>query len=198
MKVLNLYAGLGGNRKLWPKGIEVTAVEIDRDIAWSYTNSFTNDIVEVGDAPAYLLRRFAEFDFIWASPPCPTHGQYRYNVGVKAKGYAPVYPDMTLYQIIIFLKHHVEVPWVVENVKPYYAPLIEPTATVQRHLIWSNREIRDKQFPATMIRTKNKVSDYDYLGFDTEGIANKRQALRNCLDPEVGRYIWDEAMNEGG
>jgi len=27
MKVLNLYVGIGGNRKLWPKECEVTAVE---------------------------------------------------------------------------------------------------------------------------------------------------------------------------
>ena len=32
MKVLNLYAGIGGNRKLWTN-CEVTAVELDQKIA---------------------------------------------------------------------------------------------------------------------------------------------------------------------
>lgn len=27
MKILNLYAGIGGNRKLWPDDHEITAVE---------------------------------------------------------------------------------------------------------------------------------------------------------------------------
>jgi len=32
MKVLNLYAGIGGNRKLWPDECEVTAVENNEEI----------------------------------------------------------------------------------------------------------------------------------------------------------------------
>ena len=35
LKVLNLYAGIGGNRKLW-ENVEVTAVEIEPDIATVY------------------------------------------------------------------------------------------------------------------------------------------------------------------
>ena len=35
IKVLNLYAGIGGNRKLW-KDVEVTAVEINEEIAGVY------------------------------------------------------------------------------------------------------------------------------------------------------------------
>lgn len=33
MKILNLYAGIGGNRKLWGNEHEITAVELDPDIA---------------------------------------------------------------------------------------------------------------------------------------------------------------------
>src|SRR5580700_847955 len=100
MKVLNLYAGIGGNRKLW-KGHDITAVECDPAIAHVYRSSFPRDIVIVGDAHEYLLAHFQKFDLIWSSPPCPTHGQYRYNVGVRAKGYKAVFPDMTLYEEII-------------------------------------------------------------------------------------------------
>ena len=34
MKILNLYAGIGGNRKLW-KDVQVTAVELNSEIAKS-------------------------------------------------------------------------------------------------------------------------------------------------------------------
>lgn len=49
---------------------------------------------------------------------------------------------MSLYQEIIFLKHNFKGLWVVENVKPYYKPLIKGRL-LQRHLFWSNFEIKD-------------------------------------------------------
>lgn len=42
IKVLNLYAGIGGNRKLW-KNVDVTAVEIDENIAKIYQDFFPED-----------------------------------------------------------------------------------------------------------------------------------------------------------
>ena len=38
------------------------------------------------------------------------------------------YADMALYEEILFLKHNIKGGWVVENVKPYYTPLIPPKA----------------------------------------------------------------------
>jgi DNA (cytosine-5)-methyltransferase 1 len=77
MKILNLYAGIGGNRKLWGNDDEITAVEFDEQIARIYQDNFPNDKVVIGDAHQYLLEHFREFDFIWASPPCPTHSRAR-------------------------------------------------------------------------------------------------------------------------
>lgn len=204
MKILNLYAGIGGNRKLWGDEHDITAIESSVDIAGVYRELYRKDKVFVTDAHEFLINHFKEFDFIWSSPPCPTHGQYRYNVGVKAKGYAPVFPDMKLYEEIIFLQHYYDGLWIVENVKPYYKPLIEPTATLQRHLLWSNFPIAYKKFEAKGLGTKNKISDYAELGFDiTESnIKNKRQVLRNCVEPELGLHILsglikgDESMSE--
>jgi DNA (cytosine-5)-methyltransferase 1 len=195
VKILNLYAGIGGNRTLWGDEHQVTAVEWDREIAHVYKERFSNDIVVVRDAHEYLLAALNEYDLIWSSPPCPTHGQYRYNVGVRAKGYAPLYPDMTLYQEILLLKHHHNALWVVENVVPYYTPLVEPTAQLQRHLVWSNFDIPPRAFEAKGLRTKNKISDYDHLGVDLSGrkIANKRQVLRNAVDPDLGLHILNAA-----
>jgi DNA (cytosine-5)-methyltransferase 1 len=52
VKVLNLYAGIGGNRKLW-EDVEVTAVELDPKIAAIYQDFFPEDKVM---AKKYLTR----------------------------------------------------------------------------------------------------------------------------------------------
>ena len=196
MRILNLYAGLGGNRRGWGNEHEVVAVEYDPEIAAAYAEHFPDDEVVVGDAHEYLLAHYHEFDFIWASPPCPTHSQYRYNVGVRAKGYAPVIPDMTsLYGLIIFLKHHYEGGWAVENVRPYYEPLIQPSARVGRHQIWASYPVRELKIKSNGMRRNNKVSEASEAnGFDISHtrIKNKRQALRNCTEAEVGTHVLGE------
>jgi DNA (cytosine-5)-methyltransferase 1 len=196
VKILNTHAGIGGNRELWGDEHDVTAVEFDPAIAAVYQQRFPNDTVIVGDAFAYVEKHFAEFDFIWMSPSCPTHGQLRYNIGVKAKGYAPVMPDMTLYAAIVFLMHHHEGLWVVENVVPYYEPLIPPTVQLQRHPIWANFNIPQRDFAAKGIRTRSKLSDFANVGVDlsASGIKNKRQVFRNMVDPELGKHILDAAV----
>lgn len=77
MKILNLYAGIGGNRKLWDDKHQVTAVELDPAIAGIYKNLYPEDIVIIGDAHEYLQEHFNDFDFIWSSPPCQTHSSFR-------------------------------------------------------------------------------------------------------------------------
>jgi DNA (cytosine-5)-methyltransferase 1 len=71
-KILNLYACLGGNRFKWDEvaDIEVTAVELDPELARMYQERFPNDIVVVADAHQYLLDHYKEFDFIWSSARC--------------------------------------------------------------------------------------------------------------------------------
>ena len=58
MKILNLYACLGGNRYKWNEvksDIEVTAVELDPECARLYQERFPNDKVIIADAHQYLL-----------------------------------------------------------------------------------------------------------------------------------------------
>lgn len=104
MKILNLYAGIGGNRKLWGDQHEITAIESDKDIANIYKDNFPNDKVIITDAHEYLLNHYKKFDFIWSSPPCQTHSSFRQNICVRYRGSKPEYPDMRLYQEIIFLR----------------------------------------------------------------------------------------------
>ena len=77
MKILNLYCGIGGNRKLWGNKYNITAIENIEKIADVYKNSFPQDTVIVTDAHEYLLDHYKEFDFIWSSPPLPNTLYYK-------------------------------------------------------------------------------------------------------------------------
>ncbi len=206
IKVLNLYAGIGGNRKLWPdKEIEVTAVEINDKIATVYKDLFPNDKVVVADAHQYLLEHYKEFDFIWSSPPCPTHSGT--NHFLNAQGVVR-YPDMKLYQEIIFIKAWFHGLYCVENVIPYYEPLLNPYIS-ERHCFWSNFHIsnrkKDLSISITNSRATTRRTRKQYLkslelyhGFDLSKykLYDKRQVLRNCVHPKLGKYIWDCAFKE--
>jgi DNA (cytosine-5)-methyltransferase 1 len=198
MKVLNLYAGLGGNRKLW-KGCQVTAIERDPKIASVYKKLHPNDEVIIADAHEYLLANYQDFDFIWASPPCQSHSRM-IRSGRNRK---PRYPDMKLYEEILFLKHNFSGPWVVENVKPYYEPLVK-YQNIGRHCFWSNFEIPFMEEPKfkNFINSQNlkaKEALMDWLGLHYEeniyyeGNHCPTQILRNCVHPKVGAHIFEAA-----
>lgn len=203
MKVLNLYAGIGGNRKLW-ENVDVTAVEFDPQIAEVYKQFFPQDEVIVADAHDYLLEHFAEYDFIWSSPPCQSHSKT--NFFLKGQGIFR-YPDMKLYQEILFLQYFFKGKYVVENVQGYYKPLVEPQK-MGRHYFWANFEIPEVKIDYVQIGTMNRNASKeaqrkaiireaqipeltDLHGLDLTGIKlkNKRQVLRNCVYPEVGNAI---------
>ena len=137
MKILNLYAGIGGNRKLWGDEHEVVAIEIDSKIAKIYQDFFPNDKVIVCDAHEFLLKHFEEFDFIWSSPPCPSHSKVRRLMSGEGQQNKPIYPDMKLYEEILLLKHYFKGKWVVENVMSFYKPLIKQFE-LQRQCFCSN------------------------------------------------------------
>lgn len=192
MKILNLYAGIGGNRKLWTN-VQVTAVEYNPAIAAVYARLFPQDTVIVADAHQYLLDHAGEFDFIWTSPPCQSHSSFRQNIGVRFRGVSSKYPDMSLYQEIIFLQHNFGGCWVVENVRPYYEPLIRPSVELHRHLFWSSSFIPYVSFDDSQLRSAQIPDLQSYLGIDLTGIPlpNKRQVLRNCVLPALGKHVFD-------
>ena len=202
MKILNLYAGIGGNRKLWSDEHEITAVELEKDIADVYTQNFPNDTMIISDAHQYLLDNYQNFDFIWSSPPCQTHSKMAKATRHKLKRYS----DMNLYQEILLLQHFFSGKYVVENVKPYYTPLIPPTKEVGRHLFWSNFNIGT--FETENIKgfiNNGTVAETEkmkkWLGIHYEGNIYYKgnhcpgQVLRNCVHPKTGQYILNCAMN---
>lgn len=198
-KVLNLYACLGGNRYKW-EDCEVTAVELDEELARLYQDRFPNDKVIIADAHQYLLDHYKEFDFIWTSPPCPSHSRARYwnSSNYETKTYA-IYPDLKLYEEILFLQHYYKTgKFVVENVIPYYEPLI-PAQKRGRHLYWTNfnlpSDLGDRRFAIS--QTKNEVNelsifhDFDFRLYKGEQPIQK--IARNLVDYEAGLVIFNTA-----
>lgn len=202
MKVLNLYAGIGGNRKLW-HSCQVTAVEYTQKIADVYKTQHPDDEVVVADAHQYLLENYSRFDFIWSSPPCQSHSKMMKG----GRNRKPRYPDMKLYEEILFLQHNHKGLWVVENVVPYYKPLVEPTKQVGRHLFWSNfnfdvDEVKSPDNFINMTTVEGSKKLKDWLGIHYEGNIYYEgnhcpaQVLRNAVHPLVGKQIYDVAVFE--
>jgi len=196
VKVLNLYAGVGGNRKYW-RGCSVTAVESDPKIAAVYQQLNPSDAVIVGDAHEYLRENYADFDFIWSSPPCQTHSKMAKATRHKNRKF----PNMALYEEIIFLQHFFKGGWIVENVSPFYDPLITPTQQIGRHCFWGNYEFEadDVKRPANFINLSNvkgKNMLMEWLGIHYEeniyyaGNHCPAQVLRNCVHPDLGLEIF--------
>tara|TARA_B100000780_G_C21106343_1_gene446805 strand:+ start:868 stop:1512 length:645 start_codon:yes stop_codon:yes gene_type:complete len=200
MKILNLYACLGGNRYKWnevKEDIEVTAVELDSEAARLYQERFPNDKVIVADAHQYLLDHYKEFDFIWSSPPCPTHSRFQISMKTTRK---MKYPDMKLYQEIIFLDSFYEGKYVVENVIPFYEPLIQANKR-GRHLYWtnfnlpnvlSNRKNPDMGRTIDKVTALGKFHNYDFRKY--KGTQDQQKMARNLVDYKAGKTILETVL----
>lgn len=196
MRILNLYAGIGGNRKLWAQEHEITSVEINPEVAAVYAKYFPNDNLIIGDAHEFLLNNYEKYDFVWSSPPCQSHSKM---ARVNHKRYdLRQYPDMKLYQEIIFLEEFFEGKWVIENVKPYY-DILKPAREIERHYFWSNFRI-DTSFRLPKIENfiDAKFDDVrEWLGYFDDfneriylnGTHDYTQILRNCVHPQLGLHI---------
>ena len=193
MKILNGYAGIGGNRKWWDPKHRVTAVELNPAIAYIYHCLYPQDRIVVANAHEYLLENFMDFDFIWMSPPCQSHSRLNNSISIKK------YADMNLYQEILFLKSWFKGIWVIENVIPYYIPLIAPTIKLYRHYFWSNFRITSADFGEAghfkkigereILQEKHGINLNQFPEVGNK--INKRQILRNCVLPELGKHILD-------
>ena len=205
MKILNLYACLGGNRYKWnevKEDIEVTAVELDPELARMYQERFPNDTVIIADAHQYLLDHYKEFDFIWSSPPCPTHSKVRITQK-NTPNFKAVFPDMKLYSEIIFLDNYFEGKYVVENVTPYYEPLVLAKKR-GRHLYWTNfnlpnnlneRELGKGKMCGQVNEERVFLEKFHEINLSSyKGKQDKRKIARNLVDYEAGRTIFETVL----
>lgn len=218
MKMLNLFAGIGGNRLFFDYD-DVVAVECEIMLGNIYKKRFPNDVVVIDNAWTYLEKHFHEFDFIWASPPCQSHTKMnKTHVGRRYNGWnmKVKIPDMKLYGLIVFLQHHFRGNYIVENVKPFYEPLIKPSFEIGRHLFWSNVKISSKKIKLepimySIIENYNEyinkmceimLMDRNLIGEIHSNFAYNHdkwgQVLRNTIHPEISKYIWNEMTKENG
>ena len=208
MKILNLYACLGGNRYKWDEvaeelgiTIEVTAVELDPELARMYQERFPNDKVIVADAHQYLLDHYKEFGFIWSSPPCPTHSRMKLNQAKGTGNHKPVFPDIKLYEEIIFLKHYFSGKYCIENVIPYYEPLI-PAKKKGRHLYWTNfnlpNDLNGKVPPSAWgqpgLGILERYHEIDIIMKDYKAEKRKDSMINNLVDYRAGKTILETAL----
>jgi DNA (cytosine-5)-methyltransferase 1 len=131
-----------------------------------------------------------------------------------AKGGQAIYPDLSLYEEIIFLQYHSEIKnkgikrlFVVENVVPYYKPIVDPTIKLGRHLFWSNFSIVEKDDFLKGVKNliKMNIEELQNLhGFDLSSFNNpqkvsnkKRVLLRNCVNSDIGLHILESAIASG-
>ena len=184
MKILNLYSGIGGNRKLWNElgDCEITAVE---------------NVPAIAD----IYHDFFPYDFIWSSPPCPSHSRFNFLTN-QQEGKKVKYPDMNLYQEIIYLKHWFKGKFVVENVISYYNPLIPPIES-NNHYIWCNFSFSPMPNYVRGIKRKNeedfvreKLVGFDLSKYKFPTKRFRRMLINNCVEPELGKHILFCAFNK--
>lgn len=180
---------------MWGDEHEITAVEFEAYIADAYKELNPNDEIILTDAHQYLIDNFHKYDLIWSSPPCPSRS--RSSSSLSGWGIFR-YPDMKLYEEIIFLKYFFKGKYVVENVIPYYEPLIKPSIEIDRHLFWSNFNITplniERNYDVSRA-TKETLSEHHGIVLP-EKTKDKRKLLRNCVTPSVGLHILNCALGK--
>ena len=131
-----------------------------------------------------------------SGPPCPSHSKARF---ARRETTEAIYPDMKLYEEILFLDKWFKGKYVVENVVPYYAPLISAKKR-GRHLYWTNFNLPSDlgERKGGIMEGKDEVTewckfhDYDFRQY--KGTQRMDKIARNLVDYEVGKTILDTAL----
>ena len=107
---------------------------------------------------------------------------------------------MKLYEEVIFLQHYYKGKFCIENVIPFYEPLV-PAHKRHRHLYWTNfnlpNKLSERKNP-DLARTRNvvkqlsKFHDYDFSKY--KGKQSVRKMARNLVDYEAGRTIFETVL----
>jgi DNA (cytosine-5)-methyltransferase 1 len=109
---------------------------------------------------------------------------------------------MDLYQEIIFLDTFFNGKYCVENVIPFYQPLI-PAKKRGRHLYWTNfnlpNSIKERKNPELsrglskdIVLRLSKYHDYNFRKY--KGKQDIRKIARNLVDYEAGKIIFETML----
>ena len=99
---------------------------------------------------------------------------------------------MKLYEEIILLKYWFAGSYVIENTIPYYQPIYDGKI-IAKHIWWSNFEIRDYKMTSRGHRggTVESLQKIKQINISKYDLKNKRQILRNCVEPNLGKFVFD-------
>ena len=92
---------------------------------------------------------------------------------------------MKLYQEIIFLEYYYKGKWIVENVIPFYEPIIPAKKR------GSERKVKISAVNEEVERM-SKFHDYDFKQY--KGKQRLDKIARNLVDYEAGRTIFETAL----
>ena len=110
------------------------------------------------------------------------------------------FPDMKLYEEILLLKHLFNGKYVVENVIPYYEPLIAAQKR-HRHLYWTNFNLptiltnRDVRISSGTDEVGKLCKFHDFDFYKYKGSQPVNKIARNLVDYEAGKTILETALN---
>ena len=210
-KVLDLFAGIGGTTLgiisylesygSEPFDYEYIAIENDPEVIEAREklfNIYEGHTLYIINTDAYTFLNTTsskEYDFIWASPPCQSHS--RLNMFYNRKN-----PDMRLWSLITRLQQQ-QIPFIVENVEPYYREPIQHTLELGRHRFWSNKPLLPFEVP-------ERQKDWGWMGIpdweEYHGIESRvtshikdrmkrRQVLRNMTHYSISYSIIKQILN---
>jgi len=201
VRVLDLYAGLGGTDKGIRKvaaekniKLDYYAIEIDPAVCQAHKKNHLESNVICADVKDWL-DKVTDFDFVWASPPCQTHSINNYSN--KAIGYKTKPVDWSLWHVIDILQRAETIPFVVENVKIWYNEPFKHNFKLDRHYFWTNLQLVPFDYHKKPAKEWCHISVKDwqeYHQLEPATTGDKRQQLRNCVHWSIAAGIFEQFL----